>query len=105
MASTDKERGFTRIPNELYDAMLSQKLSITQERALLYVIRKTYGFNKREDMISISRMAEETGYSRRAMINAVHDLEKMGILKLQKTRSGLPTYMSVNDLSFWDRDL
>ena len=103
MANTDNS--FTKVPNSLYDAILSQKLSITQERALLYIIRKTYGFNKPDDMISISRMAEETGFTRRAMVNAVHDLEKMGIIKLGTTRPGRPTYMNVLKPSYWDKNL
>lgn len=105
MGNTDKkEQGFTRVPNELYDAVLSQRLTATQERALLYIIRKTCGFQKREDKISISKMARETGFSRRAMINAVHDLTKMGIIKCGTVTSGTPTYMTINHPSYWDRD-
>ena len=102
MANTDN---FTKFPNALYDAILGQKLSITQERALLYIVRKTYGYNKADDRISIRRMAEETGFTRRAMINAVHDLEKMGIIKLGTIRPGKATYMNVLDPSYWDKDL
>ena len=103
MANTDNT--FTKVPNTLYDAMLAQKLSITQERALLYIIRKTYGFHKADDRISISKMAEDTGFTRRAMINAVHDLEKMGVIKLGSKRNGLAYYMNVQDPKFWDADL
>lgn len=103
MESTDNS--FTKIPNKLYDAILSQRLSPTQERALLYIIRKTYGFHKTDDRVSIRRMAEETGYTRQAMSNAVHDLEQMGIIKLGSIKSGCPTYMNVRDPSYWDQNL
>jgi len=103
VANTDNT--FTKVPNALYDAMLAQKLSITQERALLYIIRKTYGFHKADDRISISKMAEDTGFTRRAMINAVHDLEKMGVIKLGSKRNGLAYYMNVQDPKLWDADL
>lgn len=102
MANTDN---YTKFPNILYDAMLSQRLSITQERALLYIIRKTYGFNKPDDRISISRMAEDTGFTRRSLVNAVHDLEKMGIIKLGTIKPGKATYMNVTDPSYWDQNL
>jgi len=105
VANTDKKEGFTKIPNDILDAIIRQKLSATQERALLYIIRKTYGYNKDDDRISIKRMAEETGYSRRAMIGAVHDLYKMGIVQMGSIRSGTPTYMSVRSPSFWDCNL
>lgn len=104
MANTDNNT-FTKMPNSLYDAILMQRLSITQERALLYIIRKTHGFNKADDMISISRMAEDTGFTRQAMMNAVRDLENMGIIKRGKMRRGRAYYMSVQDPSFWDKDL
>ena len=58
MAKKNKEP-FVEFPRDLYDALLEQRLSITQERAFLYIIRKTYGFHKIEDKISISRMAAE----------------------------------------------
>ena len=103
MANTDNS--FTKVPNSLYDAILSQKLSITQERALLYIIRKTYGFNKPDDQISINKMAEDTGFTRQAMMNAVRDLEKMGIIKRGSRRNGMPYYMNVLDPTFWDTNL
>lgn len=103
MASTDKDTGFTRFPNNLFDAVLAQRLTVTQERALLYIVRKTYGFGKIEDIISIKRMAEETGFTRRAMVGAVHDLEKMGIVKCGSKKSGRPTRMTILDPSYWDR--
>lgn len=101
----DKGDPFVKFPLELYDALLEQRLSITQERALLYIIRKTYGYHKEEDRISISRMAQETGYSRRAMINAVHDLTKMGMVKCGTVTKGQPTYMHVLPPSYWDKNL
>ena len=106
MGNTDKNGdGFTRVPNEIYSAVLAQKLSISQERALLYIIRKTYGFRKTEDAISISKMASDTGFNRRTMINAVHYLEKMGIIKLGEIVSGRPTHMMVTDPKNWKRNL
>ena len=104
MAKKNKEP-FVEFPRDLYDALLEQRLSITQERAFLYIIRKTYGFHKTEDKISISRMAEETGFSRRAMINAVQDLTKMGMVKCGTKTKGQPTYMHVLPPSYWDRNL
>lgn len=95
--------GFIRFPHKLYDAILRQRLSISQEKALLYIIRKTVGFNKRSDRISISRMASVTGFERRTMINAVHDLEKMGIIRLGQIRPGKATEMELLTPDYWDQ--
>ena len=104
MAKKNKEP-FVEFPRDLYDALLEQRLSITQERAFLYIIRKTYGFHKIEDKISISRMAAETGYSRRAMSGAVHDLVKMGMVKCGTATNGQPTYMHALPPSYWYKAL
>lgn len=104
MAKKNKEP-FVEFPRDLYDALLEQRLSITQERAFLYIIRKTYGFHKIEDKISISRMAAETGYSRRAMSGAVHDLVKMGMVKCGTATNGQPTYMHALPPSYWGKTL
>ena len=103
--STDKEQGFTKVPNELYDALLRKKLSPSQLCTVLYIIRKTYGFHKEEDSISVRKMAEETGYSRQAMINAVRDLEKMGIIKTGYRQAGRPTNMLVTNPELWNAKL
>lgn len=103
MANTDK-CGYVKFDNDLYDAVLRQPLRITQLKAVMYIIRKTVGFNKIEDRISISKMADEVGCTRRAMINAVHDLQKMGIVEMGKTSPGRITSMRISDPSKWDRD-
>ena len=106
MVNTDKkEEGFVKVPNSIYDALLSQRLSPAQEKAVLYIIRKTFGFRKNEDAISIRKMASDTGFSRRGMVNAVHDLEKMGIITLGEIVQGKPTHMMINDPKYWDRNL
>ena len=105
MGNTDKQEGFVKVPNEIYDAILAQKLSISQETAVLYIIRKTYGFRKREDAISIRKMASDTGYARETMARAVHDREKMGIVKLGEVVPGKPTHMTILDPKNWNRNL
>lgn len=94
---------FVQFPHELYDAVLRQRLTISQEKALLYIIRKTVGFHKRSDRISISRMASETGFRRRTMISAVHDLEKLAIIRLGETKSGRATEMELLPVDYWDK--
>ena len=94
---------FVQFPHELYDAMLCQRLTISQEKALLYIIRKTVGFHKRSDRISISRMARETGFERRTMISAVHDLEKLAIIRLGEIKPGRATEMELLPVDYWDK--
>lgn len=51
------EDGFTRIANELLEAIILFKFSERQYKILFALIRKTYGFNKTNDEISLSQLS------------------------------------------------
>jgi len=61
MNSPQLEEGFTRIANGILEKLITINLSSYQTRVLLYIIRKTYGFNKKEDWISTSQIVKATG--------------------------------------------
>lgn len=56
MASPQTEDGYTAIANEIMEALIAAELSGQEFRIALLVIRKTYGFKKKEDAISLSQM-------------------------------------------------
>ncbi len=60
MANPQCEDGFTRIANELLDAMCKLHLSGNQWKVLHAVIRKTYGWNKTVDFLTGTQIAEMT---------------------------------------------
>jgi len=82
--------GFTKFPNDILESATKRKLTGTQLAVLLYIVRKTYGFNKGQfgDFISISKMAAETGYSRRAITAAVNYLEENRIVAVAHSERG-----------------
>ena len=96
---------FVAVPVEIYEAMLAYELTRSQMKALLYVIRKTFGFKGKAsgDYISINQMAKETGISRTSMSRAVSDLEKKGVLDVvrDKGRTSL-SFIQVNEPKHWD---
>ncbi len=55
------ENNYTRIPNELLEALYQITLPIYELRIFLFILRKTYGFNKKSDWISQKQIAEMTG--------------------------------------------
>jgi len=89
MANPQCENGYTRIANELLDALIKSCPGGSQGSVLLAVIRKTYGFHKKEDSISISQIQKATNLSRRAVIYATQNLEakRMLIVKRKRGRS------------------
>ncbi len=89
---------YTQVPDEVFDHLMPH-LSEAELKVLLYVVRRTFGFKKTSDAISISQMAEGittrngktldqgTGLSRSSVKNATANLVKAGILSVEKRQS------------------
>ena len=74
------EDGYTRIANELFDAVLKKLTSYRHIKVVLGILRKTYGYQKKEDDITISQLAELTGIHRNNVGAAIKDLEQMRVI-------------------------
>lgn len=57
----DLDDGYTRIANELLEAVMHAGLSQHQLLVFMAVMRKTYGFNKKSDWVSNEQISELTG--------------------------------------------
>ena len=74
------EDGFVRIANELFDAILLKLNSYRHTKVALAIVRKTYGYRKKEDDITISQLAEMTGIHRNHVGAALKALEQMRVI-------------------------
>ena len=69
----------TNVPNELFDTYLP-KLSFSELKIILYIIRQTYGWKlkngkrKQRDRISYSLFNQKTGLSRRILTETIQSL-------------------------------
>ncbi len=104
--TAQKENGFTAIANELMEALIKYPLPGAQMQCLLLILRKTYGFNKKQDSISLSQFQEHTGISRRNVVRALKQLQSKNIIKAQKGGVKNDTiltskYMFNKDYSTW----
>lgn len=61
MASPQTENGFTKLANELLDELSKVKMSGSEWQFMMCLIRKTYGYNKKEDWITNSQIATMSG--------------------------------------------
>lgn len=59
--SPQKENGHVDIANEIVEALARTSFSSYESRILWCIFRKTYGWQKKEDWISISQFKEMTG--------------------------------------------
>ena len=82
---------YTQVPDELFDELLSE-LTGSELKVLLYVVRRTFGFKRDSDHISLSQMVsgiakkdgtildKGTGLDKKTVIRAVKSLVSKGIL-------------------------
>ncbi|EBU6613687.1 replication protein [Salmonella enterica subsp. enterica serovar Derby] len=76
----DLDDGFTRIANEILEAVMHAGLSQHQLLVFMAVMRKTYGFNKKSDWVSNEQISELTGILPHKCSAAKSALVKRGIL-------------------------
>lgn len=76
----DLDDGFTRIANELLEAVMHARLSQHQLLVFMAVMRKTYGFNKKSDWVSNEQISVLTGILPHKCSAAKSTLVKRGIL-------------------------
>lgn len=80
MANPQKENGYTSISNELMEALARTRISGEQRQLLDFILRKTYGYNKKEDKISLSQFVLGTGLKKPNICRGLKSLEAMNII-------------------------
>lgn len=74
------EDGFLRIANELYDAILAFPFTARQLKVVLSIMRKTYGFGKKQDDISASQIGAMCGMSRNHATSTLNQLAGLRVI-------------------------
>ena len=80
MANPQLENGYTRIANELMEAIAKFPFSGSQLRMIIFLLRKTYGFQKKMDAISLSQWKKGTGLNKRTIQRELKILEAMNVI-------------------------
>lgn len=69
-----------QVPNALIDAQMSS-MSGNAFKCLMYVIRQTRGWHKKEDAIAISAFVQKCGMSKNTAIASIKELVCLGLVK------------------------
>jgi hypothetical protein len=104
---------YTPVPDELFDELLVA-LSGAELKAVLYIIRRTFGFKRESDTISLSQMLggirtrdgrvldRGVGLSKKTLLLALRSLEERGIILTERRQSAAkgnePTAYQLNVL-------
>lgn len=75
------ESPYTKVPNSIFDI---EGLNIYERLILLFIVRKTIGFNKKSDGISLSQFVKFTGASKPTVLKAIENLKKMKCINVLK---------------------
>ncbi|WP_276972222.1 replication protein [Tatumella ptyseos] len=85
----DTDNGYTKIANELLEAIASADLTARQLKVMMAYIRKTYGFNKKTDRIADEQISQVTGISRQNVNKAKKELISMNCLLMEGNQIGV----------------
>jgi phage replication O-like protein O len=70
---------YTQTPNDLFDHWLPH-LNEGELKVLLVILRKTFGWHKNKDRISISQLAKITGLHEETVVRATRSLQSKGVI-------------------------
>jgi len=87
MATPQLENGHTRIANEILEKVISSGLNGTEISCLLFIWRKTYGYQKLQDEISLSQFCEAIPVSKQTICTSLYNLQLVKIITLVKKGS------------------
>jgi len=80
LANPQKENGYTPISNEILDALIKTKINSDAWKLTLFIIRKTYGFNKKQDKIALSQFVLATQLKKSVVCRGLNRLQNMNII-------------------------
>lgn len=99
----DCDDGFTRIANLLLEALALARLNGVQKGICLFLFRRTYGWNRRADAVTLSEFAQACGSSPSYISRQLNDLiEKNIICRVSYQPGKTPIYTFVTTVGEWD---
>ncbi|GAG80233.1 unnamed protein product, partial [marine sediment metagenome] len=81
--------GYTKIANELLEAIYKTKLTNYEYRVFMMIIRKTYGFNKKSDWIAQKQIVEKTGICKSHISRTIKNLLKKNMITREGKKIGI----------------
>jgi phage replication O-like protein O len=89
MASPQLEDGYTKLANELFEAIMRCKLLVYERCVVDAIVRKTYGYNKLFDWIANSQISDMTGIPRPHVTRTINTLKKKKIVTSRGNSIGI----------------
>lgn len=101
----DLEKGYCRVPNLFLDALPLTRLNGTQRSILIYILRRTLGWNREYDAIPMSDIAAACRISRKNASRQISDLVNKNMIHRIECRNQVTNlYGLVIDPAEWSPD-
>jgi len=95
--------GFIRFANLLAEAILVTELSAIQIKIMVFILRRTYGWNSRDDAISIGNIAEVCNADRIHVTRQINELIRRNMIRRVASQPGkMSEYEIVTNIAEWD---
>ena len=101
MANPQVENGFTKIANELVEALMKVNLSAYEHRVLWFLFRKTYGWEKKTDWIALSQFSQCIDLDRRHVHRAIKGLSSKKMIVIERDDGVRIKYGFQKDYDKW----
>jgi phage replication O-like protein O len=101
MANPQKENGHIQIATQIYEAFCKIRISGEARQVLDFIIRKTYGFHKKEDKIALSQFCLGTGLRKPTVCKALNKLKNMKLI-IQIDNDDINIYRFNKDFDTWE---
>ncbi|MHA3090815.1 replication protein [Acinetobacter brisouii] len=90
---SNKDEGYTRLPNILIDSEIMANLSDKAFKCLVFIVRQTMGFGRKSHQISISQFQKYCGLKKRdTAMSAIRELEECFLITVERKTGCLNEY-------------
>jgi len=102
MADTENTEKFTQIPNHVLEALAMIRIPGEPRQILDVILRKTLGWHKISDRISLSQFQELTGMKKPSIVRAIKTLLAMNLITVNPKHTHAGNIYAINmDQSSW----
>jgi phage replication O-like protein O len=101
VANVQKENGFCPIANELMEALAYADLKAAEYRVLLYIIRLTYGWNRKKTILPAEQIAAGCALSANTVHLTIRSLRARNIIQTEGDNHHPKTYSIQKDYEKW----
>jgi len=101
MASPQVENGYVAIATELFEALTRTRIPGEARQVFDTILRKTYGWKKKEEIISIKHFTEVTGLSAVHVCQSVKKLKAMNMIVVTEKGNKRCEYGINKDFETW----